>query len=232
MAPAKLRGGLNILFQVLVGCVSPCQSLLHAAAAACCSRSSAAAWRWNMRLIMISFLLPPQLMVTIGILVAQLINYGTQHHSWGWRVSLAIAFIPAFILFWGASRHCAGSSGDGVHYWVHADLWCTVLLLRDATHNSACWTPSAAHKHAPRKWQGSPLPVWRCVNIPPTGGVLLPETPNSLIERGHLEEAQRVLRKIRGTDNIRVEYEDILLVRLQELEPAQLESWLRCKAFC
>jgi MFS family permease len=48
------------------------------------------------------FLLPPQLMVTIGILVAQLINYGTQHHSWGWRVSLAIAFIPAFILFWGA----------------------------------------------------------------------------------------------------------------------------------
>ena len=41
-------------------------------------------------------------MVTIGILVAQLINYGTQHHSWGWRVSLAIAFVPAFILFWGA----------------------------------------------------------------------------------------------------------------------------------
>jgi MFS transporter, SP family, sugar:H+ symporter len=45
------------------------------------------------------------------------------------------------------------------------------------------------------------------------GGILLPETPNSLIERGHLEEAQRVLRKIRGTENIRVEYEDILLVR-------------------
>ena len=57
MAPAKLRGALNILFQ---------------------------------------------LMVTIGILIAQLVNYGTQHHSWGWRVSLAIAFIPAFILFWGA----------------------------------------------------------------------------------------------------------------------------------
>ena len=50
------------------------------------------------------------------------------------------------------------------------------------------------------------------------GGILLPETPNSLIERGHLEEAQRVLRKIRGTENIRVEYEDILLVR-QESKP-------------
>ena len=46
-------------------------------------------------------------MVTIGILIAQLINYGTQHHSWGWRVSLAIAFIPAFILFWGAPDRIA-----------------------------------------------------------------------------------------------------------------------------
>lgn len=102
MAPAKLRGALNILFQ---------------------------------------------LMVTIGILVAQLINYGTQHHEWGWRLSLGLAFIPAFILF--------------------------------------------------------------------MGGLLLPETPNSLIERGHLEEAQRVLRRIRGTDNIQVEYEDILMATQQ-----------------
>ena len=57
MAPAKLRGALNILFQ------------------------------W---------------MVTIGILVAQLINYGTQHLEWGWRLSLGLAFIPAFVLFCGA----------------------------------------------------------------------------------------------------------------------------------
>jgi sugar porter (SP) family MFS transporter len=105
MAPAKLRGALNILFQ---------------------------------------------LMVTIGILVAQLINYGTQHHEWGWRLSLGIAFIPAFILFWG--------------------------------------------------------------------GLLLPETPNSLIERGHLEEARRVLRRIRGTEDIQVEYEDILLATQQASE--------------
>lgn len=37
------------------------------------------------------------------------------------------------------------------------------------------------------------------------GGLLLPETPNSLIERGHLEEARRVLKKIRGTEAIDVE---------------------------
>lgn len=45
------------------------------------------------------------------------------------------------------------------------------------------------------------------------GGILLPETPNSLIERGHLEEARRVLKKIRGTDNIEVEYEDIVMAQ-------------------
>jgi Sugar (and other) transporter len=49
--------------------------------------------------------------------------------------------------------------------------------------------------------------------LPCIGGILLPETPNSLIERGHLEEARRVLKKIRGTENINVEYEDIVLVR-------------------
>ena len=48
--------------------------------------------------------------------------------------------------------------------------------------------------------------------MPLAGGILLPETPNSLIERGHLEEARRVLKKIRGTENIDVEYEDIVLV--------------------
>eukprot|EP00208_Stichococcus_sp_RCC1054_P006464 CAMPEP_0206148778 /NCGR_PEP_ID=MMETSP1473-20131121/37430_1 /ASSEMBLY_ACC=CAM_ASM_001109 /TAXON_ID=1461547 /ORGANISM="Stichococcus sp, Strain RCC1054" /LENGTH=462 /DNA_ID=CAMNT_0053546201 /DNA_START=189 /DNA_END=1578 /DNA_ORIENTATION=+ len=98
MAPAKLRGAMNILFQ------------------------------W---------------MVTIGILIAQLVNYGTEKTTWGWRLSLGIAIIPAIILF--------------------------------------------------------------------IGGLLLPETPNSLVERGFHEEARRVLTKLRGTPNIDVEYEDIVL---------------------
>lgn len=42
------------------------------------------------------------------------------------------------------------------------------------------------------------------------GGLLLPETPNSLIERGHNEEARAVLVKIRGTDDVDAEYEDIV----------------------
>lgn len=58
IAPVKYRGGLNILFQ---------------------------------------------LMVTIGILIANLINYFMEKiHPWGWRVSLGLASIPAILLLLGS----------------------------------------------------------------------------------------------------------------------------------
>lgn len=41
------------------------------------------------------------------------------------------------------------------------------------------------------------------------GGLLLPETPNSLIERGHKDKGRRVLERIRGTKDIHAELEDI-----------------------
>lgn len=82
-----------------------------------------------------------QLAVTLGILGAQLINYGLQDVSWGWRLSLGLAGVPA-----------------------------AVLLV---------------------------------------GGIMLPESPNSLIERGREEEGRRVLVKLRGTDDVNAEYEDI-----------------------
>ncbi|WCJ23725.1 Sugar transport protein 8 [Euphorbia peplus] len=54
LAPVKLRGALNIVFQ---------------------------------------------LMVTIGILIANLVNYGTSNiHPYGWRISLGIAGVPALML--------------------------------------------------------------------------------------------------------------------------------------
>ncbi|KAJ6802400.1 putative sugar transport protein 13 [Iris pallida] len=98
IAPTRIRGGLNILFQ---------------------------------------------LNITIGILFANLVNYGTAKiHPWGWRLSLALAGIPAMLL---------------------------------------------------------------------TGGALLvTDTPNSLIERGHLDEGKAVLRKIRGTDNVDAEFDEIV----------------------
>ncbi|KAJ6849374.1 putative sugar carrier protein C [Iris pallida] len=99
MAPAKLRGQLNIGFQ---------------------------------------------LMITVGIFGANLINYGTSkiEGGWGWRVSLALAAVPALII--------------------------TV------------------------------------------GSLVLPDTPNSLVERGHGEEAKEMLRRIRGTDDVHAEYEDLV----------------------
>jgi sugar porter (SP) family MFS transporter len=83
-----------------------------------------------------------QMATTIGILAAQLINYGTQNiHPWGWRLSLALAGVPAIALTIGA--------------------------------------------------------------------LILPETPNSLIERGHLDRGRRVLQRVRGVSNVDVEFEDI-----------------------
>nr|XP_010942230.1 sugar transport protein MST6-like [Elaeis guineensis] len=104
MAPARLRGMLNIVFQ---------------------------------------------LMITIGIFVANVINYGTEKikGGWGWRVSLALAAVPGAIIAIGA--------------------------------------------------------------------LTLPDTPNSLIERGHDEEAKAMLRKIRGTTDIEAEFEDLVVASNQ-----------------
>ncbi|RZR97422.1 hypothetical protein BHM03_00026611 [Ensete ventricosum] len=43
------------------------------------------------------------------------------------------------------------------------------------------------------------------------GSLFLPDTPNSLIERGHNEQAMSMLRKIRGTDDIKAEYDDLVV---------------------
>ncbi|XP_047327689.1 sugar transport protein 14 [Impatiens glandulifera] len=42
------------------------------------------------------------------------------------------------------------------------------------------------------------------------GGLFLPETPNSLVEQGRLEEGRKVLEKIRGTQEVDAEFSDLL----------------------
>ena len=42
-----------------------------------------------------------QLATTIGILVAQLVNYGVRNWNEGWRLSLGLAAVPAMILTLG-----------------------------------------------------------------------------------------------------------------------------------
>ncbi|CAN6677118.1 unnamed protein product [Malus baccata var. baccata] len=99
IAPARIRGALNILFQ---------------------------------------------LNITIGILFANLINYGTNKITggYGWRVSLGLAGIPAGLLT--------------------------------------------------------------------LGSLIVVDTPNSLIERGKLEEGKAVLKRIRGVDNVDPEFLEIV----------------------
>ncbi|XP_022949260.1 sugar transport protein 10-like [Cucurbita moschata] len=99
MAPAKIRGALNIGFQMAI---------------------------------------------TIGIFVANLINYGTAQikGGWGWRLSLALAAVPAIMMSVGA--------------------------------------------------------------------LFLPDTPNSILERGNTEKAKQMLKKIRGLDDVDEEFQDLV----------------------
>ena len=40
--------------------------------------------------------------------------------------------------------------------------------------------------------------------------IALPETPNSLAERGHIDQARSILERIRGTDDVTAEMNDII----------------------
>ena len=42
------------------------------------------------------------------------------------------------------------------------------------------------------------------------GGIFLPDSPNSLVERGEFVEGKRVLQRIRGTDKVEEEFLTIL----------------------
>lgn len=42
------------------------------------------------------------------------------------------------------------------------------------------------------------------------GGLFLPETPNSLVEQGRLEEGRTVLEKVRGTKKVDAEFADLI----------------------
>ncbi|KAJ9690284.1 hypothetical protein PVL29_012772 [Vitis rotundifolia] len=86
-----------------------------------------------------------QLSITIGILVANILNYffAKIKGGWGWRLSLGGAVVPALII--------------------------TV------------------------------------------GSLVLPDTPNSMIERGQHEEAKTKLRRIRGVDDVEEEFNDLVV---------------------
>ncbi|KAK4347079.1 hypothetical protein RND71_033418 [Anisodus tanguticus] len=84
-----------------------------------------------------------QLSITIGILVANVLNYFFAKIHWGWRLSLGGAMVPALII--------------------------TI------------------------------------------GSLFLPETPNSMIERGNHDEAKARLKRIRGIEDVDEEFNDLVV---------------------
>jgi MFS family permease len=89
-----------------------------------------------------------QFFLGIGVLVAGCTNYAIAKHTWGWRLSLGLAIVPA-----------------------------TVMTV---------------------------------------GAFLITDTPNSLVERGKIEQARKALRKIRGS-TIDIESELEELIKLTEI---------------
>ncbi|TXG47278.1 hypothetical protein EZV62_026572 [Acer yangbiense] len=85
-----------------------------------------------------------QLSITIGILIANVLNYffAKIKGGWGWRLSLGGAMVPALIITIGA--------------------------------------------------------------------LVLPDTPNSMIERGQHDEARTKLKRIRGVDDVHEEFNDLV----------------------
>ena len=63
---------------------------------------------------------------------------------------------------------------------------------------------------------------WR-VSLGLAGSLFLPDTPSSLINRGHHEQARRVLRRIRGTSDVADEYGD--LAAATEVSDAVRRPW-------
>ncbi len=43
------------------------------------------------------------------------------------------------------------------------------------------------------------------------GGIFLPNTPNSLVERGDMKKGKAVLQRVRGTDDVEVEFASIVM---------------------
>ncbi|KAK4741203.1 hypothetical protein SAY87_024791 [Trapa incisa] len=104
-----------------------------------------------------------QLSITVGILVANFLNYefAKIKGGWGWRMSLGGAAVPSLIIM--------------------------------------------------------------------LGSLCLPDTPNSLLERGKVEEARRQLVKIRGVSDVNEEFSDLMIAceASKKVESAWGNIWKR-----
>lgn len=182
-----------------------------------------------------------QLSITIGILVAQCINFGASLHPESsakpplltclMNLSCKACLLEALVMVAASTQLGTNTSTrvplhlHGVHQNPYQIMHMSSLLRK--WHTSWCKVcteeqgmPCAGTQYMPgeRGWRTS---LWLAI-VPAAvlffGSLVLPETPNSLLERGHEAKARTILIRIRGTQNIDNELEDIRLAAQQSTQ--------------
>lgn len=69
-----------------------------------------------------------------------------------------------------------------------------------------CRNPQSWHQPEPTVLHAAAAPGFIVI----LGGIVLPDSPVSYVERGHLEKARRTLVRVRGVDNVDEEFQDII----------------------
>jgi hypothetical protein len=145
-----------------------------------------------------------QVVLTLGIVIAQAINIGTQHiPNFGWRISLACAGIPALVLTLGGLL--LPDTPNSLIERGHEEQGKQVRPSRLFTKSAAVkWAARSVPPDAPQKWcLGNGLmcgvKVYRAQLLP-----LVPSQKSRLVM-----VLMQVLRDIRGTENVEEEFNDI-----------------------
>ncbi|KAL0317605.1 UNVERIFIED_CONTAM: Hexose carrier protein HEX6 [Sesamum angustifolium] len=102
------------------------------------------------------------------------------------------------------------NSSEGLHYNGKVHGWLRYLVLLQQVEAYSLSVPLYLSEMAPPKSRGAfNCGFQLCIGI--GGALFLPETPNSLIQQGRdNEKAKRLLGKIRGTDDVQEEFDDLV----------------------
>jgi MFS family permease len=187
-----------------------------------------------------------QVATTVGILAAQLVNYGTQYiPDWGWRLSLGLAAMPASILCLGGLV-LPESPSYLIEKWVppaapalractHVPVAVCVCIRMQAVlglHNvclaidllpfTGAISAPACTKHVP--WLASLATQAVCAGLSSLSradGC----NPNilRLLRRGKWSQGKAILQKLRGTDEVDAEYADICDAAQQAAKTSNLQ---------
>ncbi|CAD6249091.1 unnamed protein product [Miscanthus lutarioriparius] len=99
-----------------------------------------------------------QLMITLGILIANLINYGTAKIAggWGWRLSLGLAAVPAAIIT--VARPARGGEADADVAAEYDDLVAAGEASRAVTHP---WRDIRLRRYRPQLVMAVAIPLFQ-----------------------------------------------------------------------